>query len=84
MTEKETGPRMDAIEEFERTRAEHPEDFYGPEETNARFETMLRACAYIPPKDEAERQLRRDIVADMDKGGSYVHDRAKPKKRGTR
>lgn len=43
-------------------------DLYSPEETVKRMETMVRACLFIPPKDEEERKLREQIGVDMDKG----------------
>lgn len=43
-------------------------DFYSPEETKKRMDTMVRACLFIPAADEEEQKLREQIAEDMDKG----------------
>ena len=42
-------------------------DLYPAEEREARINAMMRACLNMPPKDEAERALRKQISDDLER-----------------
>lgn len=59
------------------------DDDYPPEIQEARTNAALRACLNLPPKDDAERLLRKQISDDLERNAEKFSNH-KPKRPRTK